>query len=104
MWVYAIKDIKKNEELSYDYGLVLIKTTKTILADVIQKMCWVYCSRRFKMANKKTEVDIILPNFNSSRFIDKTIQSVINQSFKNWKLIIVDDSSDEKTKKKIKKI
>ena len=55
------------------------------------------------MANKKTEVDIILPNFNSSRFIDKTIQSVINQSFKNWKLIIVDDSSDEKTKKKLKK-
>ncbi len=56
------------------------------------------------MANKKTEVDIILPNFNSSMSIDKTIRSVINQSFKNWKLIIVDDSSDEKTKKKIKKV
>ena len=38
------------------------------------------------MANKKTEVDIILPNFNSSRFIDKTIQSVINQSFKKLEI------------------
>ena len=34
------------------------------------------------MENKKTEVDIILPNYNSSKFIDKTIQGVLNQSFK----------------------
>ena len=55
------------------------------------------------MANKKTEVDIILPNFNSSKFIDSTIRSVINQSYKNWKLVIVDDSSDTETIKKLKK-
>ena len=52
---------------------------------------------------KKTSVDIILPNYNSSQFIAKTIKSVQNQSFKNWKLIIVDDCSDTKTKKILKK-
>ena len=55
------------------------------------------------MENKKTEVDIILPNYNSFEFIDKTIQSVLNQNFKNWKLIIIDDFSDVRTRKKIKK-
>jgi len=55
------------------------------------------------MENKKTEVDIILPNYNSSEFIDKTIRSVINQSFTDWRLIIIDDFSDIKTRKKIKK-
>ena len=53
------------------------------------------------MENKKTEVDIILPNYNSSKYIDATIKSIIKQTFKNWKLIIIDDSSDIKTKEKI---
>ncbi len=55
------------------------------------------------MANKKTEIDIILPNYNSEEFIDSTIQSVIKQTFKNWKLIIVDDFSNKETVNKIKK-
>ena len=56
------------------------------------------------MENKKTEIDIILPNFNSYKFIDKAVQSVLKQDFKNWKLIIVDDFSDIKTRKKSKNI
>ena len=51
------------------------------------------------MENKKTEIDIILPNYNSYNFIEETINSVINQTHKNWNLIVVDDCSDEKTKK-----
>ena len=50
------------------------------------------------MENKKTEVDIILPNFNSFEFIDETVQSIINQKYTNWKLIIVDDNSNQKRK------
>ncbi|MAW17296.1 MAG: glycosyl transferase [Pelagibacteraceae bacterium] len=55
------------------------------------------------MENKKTEIDIILPNYNSFEFIDKTIQSVLNQNFTNWRLIIIDDFSNIETRKKIKK-
>ena len=43
------------------------------------------------MKNKKLKIDIILPNYNSSEFIEKTINSVLQQSYKDWKLIIVDD-------------
>ena len=58
------------------------------------------------MENKKKEkekIDIILPNYNSSLFIAETINSVLNQSYKNWKLIIVDDFSDKKTTDILKK-
>ncbi len=59
------------------------------------------------MENKKkekTKIDIILPNYNNFEFITKTVKSVLNQSYKNWKLIIVDDFSDEKTRSMLKKI
>jgi len=55
------------------------------------------------MENKKKEIDIILPNYNSVNFIEQTLKSIINQSFKNWRLIIVDDFSNIETREKIKK-
>ena len=51
----------------------------------------------------KNKVSIILPNFNSAEHISSTLNSIINQSFKNWDLIIVDDNSNEQTKKILNK-
>lgn len=42
-------------------------------------------------------VSIIMPSYNTGAFIKKTIQSVVNQSYKNWELIIVDDCSTDNT-------
>lgn len=42
-------------------------------------------------------VSIIMPSWNTERFISETIQSVINQTYKNWELIIVDDCSTDNT-------
>ena len=55
------------------------------------------------MRKKKAETDIILPNYNSYKYLDATIKSVISQTYKNWRLIIVDDASNQKTKKIVKK-
>ena len=49
------------------------------------------------MENKKTKIDIILPNFNSSSYIKETLNSAINYTYSNYNLIIVDDCSDKKT-------
>lgn len=55
-------------------------------------------------------VDIILPNYNSFDSISTTINSILQQSYKNWRLIIIDDGSNKITKdvlikfKKYKKI
>ena len=42
-------------------------------------------------------VSIITPSFNSEKFIAETIQSVQNQTYQNWEMIIVDDCSLDKT-------
>jgi len=40
-------------------------------------------------------VSIITPSYNSSRFISQTMESVLNQTYKNWEMIIVDDVSPD---------
>lgn len=42
-------------------------------------------------------VSIIMPSWNTGRFIGESIQSVLNQTYKNWELIIVDDCSTDNT-------
>ena len=49
------------------------------------------------------KVDIVLPNYNSEKYLSETIDSVINQTFKNWRLIIVDDNSNIQTQQVLKK-
>ena len=41
---------------------------------------------------------IIIPSFNRSHIIVKTIQAVLDQSFQDWELLIVDDGSIDNTK------
>lgn len=42
-------------------------------------------------------VSIIMPSYNTAQYITETIQSVINQTYQNWELIIVDDCSTDDT-------
>lgn len=42
-------------------------------------------------------VSIITPCYNSAKFISATIESVINQSYIHWEMIIVDDFSKDKS-------
>ena len=51
-----------------------------------------------KKLEKEPKVSIILPNYNSSKTIIATINSILKQTYRNWELIIVDDYSDKKTK------
>ncbi|QNK77418.1 glycosyltransferase family 2 protein [Winogradskyella sp. PAMC22761] len=41
------------------------------------------------------DFSIIIPSFNKADFISETITSVLNQSYTNWELIIVDDGSTD---------
>lgn len=40
-------------------------------------------------------ISLIVPLYNSEKYLSETIESVINQSYQNWELIIVDDHSTD---------
>lgn len=45
----------------------------------------------------RCEVSVIMPSFNSERFIEESIRSIQNQTYSNWELIITDDCSTDNT-------
>lgn len=49
-------------------------------------------------------VSIIMPSYNTGKFIKETINSVIAQTYSNWELIIVDDCSTDNTDEIVKSI
>ena len=48
-------------------------------------------------------IDIIIPNYNKSQYLEECINSVVSQTFKNWKLYIVDDFSTDNSLQVIEK-
>ncbi|EDT78822.1 glycosyltransferase [Clostridium perfringens] len=47
-------------------------------------------------------VSIITPVYNAERFLKETLDSVRNQSYQNWEMILVDDCSKDSSEKIIK--
>ena len=48
-------------------------------------------------------VSIVVPTYNSEKTIYKTLKSLVNQTYKNFEIIIVDNSESKKTINVIKK-
>ncbi|NLG52731.1 MAG: glycosyltransferase, partial [Clostridiales bacterium] len=41
------------------------------------------------------KISVVLPVYNGEKYLRESIQSVINQTYSNWELIIVDDASTD---------
>jgi len=49
--------------------------------------------------HKTALVSIIMPSFNHAKYISETIESIRQQTYTNWELIIIDDGSEDATEK-----
>ena len=49
------------------------------------------------------KISIVMPCFNRLKLLDKSIKSILNQTYKNFEFIIVDDCSDLETNILLKK-
>lgn len=47
--------------------------------------------------NHMIKVSIVTPTYNSSKFIKRTILSVLNQTYTDWEYLIIDDCSTDNT-------
>lgn len=62
-------------------------------------------SQNFNNSDKSPLVSIITPAYNVEKYIGETIQSVINQTYTNWELLIcVDKNSSDQTLNIVKKL
>jgi glycosyltransferase involved in cell wall biosynthesis len=54
--------------------------------------------------NKIMDIDILMATYNGEKYINEQINSIINQSYTDWKLIVRDDGSTDNTIAIIKKV
>lgn len=55
-------------------------------------------------AEKKELISIIVPTYNSAKYIKKCVESVEKQSYSNWELLIIDDGSTDNTYEILKEL
>lgn len=48
-------------------------------------------------------VSVIMPVYNAERFLDRAIQSILNQTYEKWELILIDDCSTDNSLELINK-
>jgi glycosyltransferase involved in cell wall biosynthesis len=56
-----------------------------------------YLDRFEKKEHSNPKVSIILPARNEERFIGKCLDSLVDQDYANYEIIVIDDSSDDRT-------
>ena len=67
------------------------------------KMYEQYFERRSIKKMKSVKVSIIVPAYNVEKYLDETMESIINQDFSGYEVILINDGSKDNTQKIIDK-
>ena len=92
--LFVFLDVNKIKELGWTPKHTISDSIKETTRWLMNNL-WIFDERLFDEQNKL--ISIITPSLNSERYIGEAIQSVINQSYPYWELLIVDGGSSDKT-------
>lgn len=53
------------------------------------------------MPEKIKNISVLMPTFNCGKYVKQSVQSILNQTFKDFELIIIDDGSSDDTEKTV---
>ena len=59
---------------------------------------------RIKIRNANPYISICIPSLNMNKYIERTILSIINQSFQDFEIIVINDNSKDDTQNIIKRL
>lgn len=110
----------KNIKYDNDFYDILISETddiekisaikKVVIGNFMNKKNKIYYIEKFDLKKilEKPEKDnikfsVVIPNYNNAEWISKTIESVLNQTYNNWEMYIIDDLSTDNSIKIIEK-
>ena len=52
---------------------------------------------------KLPTIDIIIPNYNKAKYLNQCLDSIISQTYKSWKIYLVDDNSTDNSEEILQK-
>ena len=111
-YIYVFDDTEKVTDL-VNTGLYCINKDKVQFADINLTKYSINCIKEANIEEKdwdyippikEHKIGIIIPNFNYEHTIEKCLTSILNQTYKNFEIIFVDDMSTDNSVKIAKKI